>query len=36
MGFNPGESFTVMASDLFMVADGYTASYGVSVEGGAV
>ena len=34
-GLNPGESFTVMASDLFMVADGYTASYGVSVEGGA-
>ena len=35
-GLNPGESFTVMAEDLFMVADGYTASYGVSVEGGAV
>ena len=35
-GLNPGESFTVMASDLFMVAEGYTASYGVSVEGGAV
>ena len=34
-GLNPGESFTVMASDLFMVAEGYTASYGVSVEGGA-
>ena len=34
-GLNPGESFTVMASDLFMVADGYMASYGVSVEGGA-
>ena len=34
--FNPGESFSVMAEDLFDVADGYTASYGVSVEGGAV
>ena len=33
---NPGESFSVMASDLFDVADGYTASYGVSVEGGSV
>ena len=33
---NPGESFRVMAEDLFDVADGYTASYGVSVEGGAV
>ena len=34
-GLNPGESFMVMTSDLFMVAEGYTASYGVSVEGGA-
>ena len=34
--FNPGESFSVMASDLFDVADGYTASYGISVEGGSV
>ena len=33
---NPGESFSVMASDLFDVADGYTASYGISVEGGSV
>ena len=35
-GLNPGESFTIMASDLFTVAEGYTAAYGVSVEGGAV
>ena len=35
-GFNPGESFMVMVSDLFTVTDGYTASYGVSVEGGTV
>ena len=35
-GFNPGESFTVMTSDLFMVEDGYTAAYGVSVEGDSV
>ena len=34
-GLNPGESFSVMTSDLFMVAEGYTASYGVSVEGAA-
>ena len=34
--FNPGETFSVMASDLFDVADGYTASYGISVEGGSV
>ena len=34
--FNPGESFTVMAEDLFDVADGYTASYGISVDGGSV
>ena len=35
-GFNPGESFYVMTSDLFTVADGYTAKYGVSVSGDAV
>ena len=35
-GLNPGESFSVMTSDLFTVAEGYTAAYGVSVEGGAV
>ena len=34
--FNPGESFMVMASDLFDVAEGYTASYGISVDGGSV
>ena len=34
--FNPGESFTVMAEDLFDVAEGYTASYGISVDGGSV
>ena len=33
---NPGEMGTIMVSDLFTVMDGYTASYGVSVEGGAV
>ena len=32
-GLNPGESFMVMTDDLFGMADGYTASYGVSVEG---
>ena len=35
-GFNPGESFSVMTSDLFTVADGYAARYGVSVSGDAV
>ena len=35
-GLNPGESFTVMTSDLFGMADGYTATYRASVEGGAV
>ena len=35
-GFNPGESFSVMTSDLFTVADGYSAAYGASVEGGGV
>ena len=34
--FNPGESFSVMAEDLFDVADGYAASYGISVDGGSV
>ena len=34
-GLNPGESFSVMTSDLFMVAAGYAATYGVSIEGGA-
>ena len=34
-GLNPGESFTVMTSDLFTVAEGYTAAYAASVEGGA-
>ena len=35
-GFNPGESFSIMTDDLFTLADGYTAAYAVSVEGGAV
>ena len=35
-GFNPGESFMVMTSDLFGLAEGYTASYKASVEGDAV
>ena len=35
-GLNPGESFTVMTSDLFGLMDGYTAAYAASVEGGAV
>ena len=30
---NPGETVTLMTSDLFDVEPGYTASYGVSVEG---
>ena len=33
---NPGESFSVMTDDLFTVSEGYVASYGVRVEGGAV
>ena len=33
---NPGESFAVMTSDLFGMAEGYTATYRASVEGGAV
>ena len=32
-GLNPGESFMVYTSALFDVMDGYTASYGVAVEG---
>ena len=32
-GVNPGDTVTVMTSDLFDVMEGYTASYGVSVEG---
>ena len=35
-GLNPGETVTLMTSDLFDVMDGYTASYGVSVEGDSV
>ena len=35
-GLNPGESFTVMTSDLFGLMEGYTAAYAASVEGGAV
>ena len=35
-GFNPGESFSVMTSDLFTVMDGYTASYKAAVSGDAV
>ena len=32
-GVNPGDTVTIMTSDLFDVEPGYTASYGVSVEG---
>ena len=32
-GVNPGDTVTIMTSDLFDVESGYTASYGVSVEG---
>ena len=32
-GLNPGDTVTLMTSDLFDLMDGYTASYGVSVEG---
>ena len=36
-GLNPGESFTVMMTDLFdPPMDGYTASYGASVSAGGV
>ena len=33
---NPGDMVEIMTDDLFMVMDGYTASYAASVEGGAV
>ena len=32
-GLNPGDTVTLMTSDLFDLMDDYTASYGVSVEG---
>ena len=32
-GVNPGDTVTIMTRDLFDLKDGYTASYGVSVEG---
>ena len=35
-GLNPGETVSIMTSDLFDVAPGYTASYGVSVDGESV
>ncbi|MDE0006109.1 MAG: hypothetical protein OXQ29_25750, partial [Rhodospirillaceae bacterium] len=35
-GLNPGEMVELMTSDLFEVAEGYTASYGVSVDSDAV
>ena len=35
-GLNPEETVTVMTSALFTLADGYTASYGASVEGDSV
>ena len=35
-GVNPGDTITVMTSDLFDVADGFSASYSVSVEGASV
>ena len=35
-GLNPGESFSLSASDLFTVSEGYTAAYAVTVEGTAV
>ena len=35
-GLNPTESFMLTTSGLFDVMDGYTASYGVSVEGDSV
>ena len=34
-GLNPGESFMLMADDLFTVAEGYTAGLSVKVEGAA-
>ena len=33
---NPGQTGMIMTSDLFTVIEGYTASYGVSVEGDSV
>ena len=33
---NPGQTGMIMTSDLFTVTDGYSASYGVSVEGDSV
>ncbi len=35
-GLNPGETVEITTSELFTLMDGYTASYGVSVEGDAV
>ena len=35
-GLNPGETVTIMTSDLFDVDDGYTAGYTASVEGDSV
>ena len=32
-GLNPGESFTVMAGDLFNVSEGYSATYAASASG---
>ena len=34
-GLNPGESATIDAAELFTVMEGYTASYGVDVDGDA-
>ena len=35
-GLNPGETVTLMTSDLFDVMEGYTATYSVGVEGDSV
>ena len=35
-GLNPGDTVTLMTSDLFDLMDGYMASYGVSVDGDSV
>lgn len=35
-GLNPGESFSLTASDLFTVDEGYTAAYAATVEGAAI
>ena len=35
-GLNPGETVTLMTSDLFDVMEGYTATYSVGVEGNSV